>query len=76
MRSAIALEAGDGGLAAAIADAFKLELAPADDERRVARQAVDAFGEQLEPHLALDAMSPGDRGERDLALFRGPPATS
>ena len=34
----------------------------------MARQALDAVAEQLEPHLALDAMRPGDRGERDPAL--------
>ena len=64
LRSAIALEPRDGRLAA-VADG---EQAPLDVRRRTAscaRQAVDAVAEQLEAHLALDAMRPGDRGERD-----------
>jgi hypothetical protein len=36
----------------------------------MAREALDAVREQLEPQLALHSMSPGDRRERDALVGR------
>src|SRR4249919_977966 len=52
----------------AVANRNKPALDPRDVEFLGPAQAFDTGAEQLQPHLALDAMRPGDRGERNTAL--------
>ena len=62
-----ALEAGDRAPCPVAATASRRSSAPPTNSCRVRGEAVGAVAEQLEPHLALDAMGPGDGGERDPA---------
>ena len=49
----------------AVADALQLALDAADQQPAVAADAGGAVGEQLQAHLALDAVRAGDRRQGD-----------